>query len=200
MIWQVNRWPASTSVERMVTWSEKLGAPPGGGPRGSNRRRFVHDIGVDIDSKTHYTACQTWAREILPSAGLPAEKIDTALELMGSHSRYGGSELSSLEAKVGRDADALEYIGAIGKVRAIVRSMADGSYTGKARDFPVSLENLLGKREGSFRTDEAEDMGAERISYMRSFLERIEQELRFGDSRCHKYPRPQGGSAADVRI
>jgi hypothetical protein len=78
---------------------------------------------------------------------------------------------------VGQDADALEYIGAIGILRAVVRGLNDGSFSGKISDFPEYLRSVLAKVEGTFHTGKAEELGQSRLKYMRSFLERIEQEL-----------------------
>jgi uncharacterized protein len=166
-------------VERMAAWCEKLGRPLGADLETLIAGALVHDTGVTIDRKTHYTAGRGRAKDILLEAGFPAEKVDAALQVMEAHSRYGGPEPSSLEAKVGQDADALEYIGAIGIVRAVVRGLTDGSYSGRASEFPAFLTSILGKVEGTFHTEQAERLGTERIAYMKSFLERITKELDF---------------------
>jgi hypothetical protein len=78
---------------------------------------------------------------------------------------------------VGQDADALEYIGAIGILRTVVRGLSDGSFSGKISDFPEYLRSILAKVEGTFHTKRAEELGRSRLEYMKSFLERIEKEL-----------------------
>lgn len=105
------------------------------------------------------------------------DKIESALHVLEAHSRYGGPNALTVEAKVGQDADALEYIGAIGILRAVIRGLADGSFTGKVSEFPDYLRVLLGKIEGAFHTEAAREIGARRIEYMYHFLEHIEQEL-----------------------
>jgi len=85
-----------------------------------------------------------------------------ALHVLESHSRYGGPDPNTLEAKVGQDADALEYIGAIGIIRAVVRGLNDGSFDGKICNFPDILRSILAKVEGTFHTKQAEELGRSR--------------------------------------
>ncbi|RJQ80167.1 MAG: HD domain-containing protein [Desulfobacteraceae bacterium] len=164
-------------VERMTGWCRKLGPAEGADMQSLVAGALVHDIGVLHDRKYHYVVGRPFAVEILRDAGLPEEKIEPALHVLESHSRYGGPNPESIEARVGQDADALEYIGAIGILRAVVRGMTDGSFNGRISDFPDYLKNLLKKVEGTFHTEAARKIGTQRIEYMRRFLERIESEL-----------------------
>ena len=164
-------------VERMTTWCQKLGTPAGADMTSLVPGALVHDIGVLYDRKFHYTAGKPVAANILRNAGLAEESIEPALHVLESHSRYGGPQPTSIEARVGQDADALEYIGAIGILRAVIRGLTDGSYNARISDFPDYLRNLLAKVEGTFHTEAAEKIGTERIEFMHRFLERIEREL-----------------------
>lgn len=101
------------------------------------------------------------------------------MHVMECHSRYGGPEPKTLEAEVARDADALEYLGAIGIVRAVVRGLKDGSFSGRAEDFPEFLRRLIAKLEHTFQIEEARLLGEERIKFMKKFLQRMELELSF---------------------
>lgn len=166
-------------VERMTTWCQKLGQNLNIDLEALTAGALVHDIGVTIDRKTHYSAGLDLARQILTENGLEQEKVDPALHVMQAHSRYGGPEPETAEAQIAQDADALEYIGAIGIVRAVVRGLNDGSFSGKAADFPQYLRELLSKVSSSFHTQEAEQYGHSRIAYMHSFLEQMEKELKF---------------------
>jgi uncharacterized protein len=166
-------------VERMTTWCQKLGQNRNIDLDALTAGALVHDTGVTIDRKTHYSAGLDLARQILTENGLEQEKVDPALHVMQAHSRYGGPEPKTLEAQIAQDADALEYIGAIGIVRAVVRGLNDGSFSGKAADFPQYLRELLSKVSASFHTQEAEQYGHSRIAYMHSFLEQMEKELKF---------------------
>ncbi|MFH2126215.1 MAG: phosphohydrolase, partial [Pseudomonadota bacterium] len=116
--------------------------------------------------------------EVLREAGLSEEKIEPALHVMQAHSRYGGPEPQTLEAKIGQDADALEYLGAIGVVRLVVRGLKDGSFDGKISKFPDFMRSIIAKVDDTFHTDKAEELGRERLEFMRRFNERIELEIK----------------------
>jgi uncharacterized protein len=183
-IWQhvkvdlANEPVASTDhVERMTRWCQELGPAIDADMEVLIPGALLHDVGVVINRKKHYVVGRTRAAEILRDSGFPEEKIDATLHVLEAHSRYGGPEPQTTEAKVGQDADALEYIGAIGILRAVVRGLNDGSFSGKISDFPEYLRSVLAKVEGTFHTEKAEELGQSRLKYMRSFLERIEQEL-----------------------
>jgi len=169
---------ASTDhVERMTRWCQKLGRAVDADMEILIAGALLHDVGVLINRKKHYVVGRRRAEAILRESGFPEDKIDAALHVLEAHSRYGGPDPQTTEAKVGQDADALEYIGAIGILRAVVRGLNDGSFSGKISDFPEYLRSILAKVEGTFHTEKAEELGRSRLKYMRSFLERIEKEL-----------------------
>jgi uncharacterized protein len=166
-------------VERMTTWCQRIGPAQGADMEVLVAGGLLHDVGVVIDRKTHYAVGRTRAKEILDQMGFPDEKIAASLHVLESHSRYGGPTPKSVEAQIGRDADALEYVGAIGIMRALIRGLNDGSFNGKICDFPGFLRSTLDKVEDTFYTKEAEEIGRSRLLYMKRFLERIEKELNF---------------------
>jgi uncharacterized protein len=166
-------------VLRMTEWCSRIGSQVGADMEILLSGALVHDVGVVIERKTHYLVGRDRAREIMDRSGLPEGKREPAVHVLEAHSRYGGPEPQSLEAQVGQDADALEYIGAIGIVRAIVRGMTDGSFDGSADSFPEYLRTLLGKVESTLHTAEATKIGEGRVDYMRGFLVRLESELAF---------------------
>ncbi len=170
---------SSDHVLRMTEWCSRLGSQVGADMETLLAGALLHDVGVVIERKTHYLVGRERARAIMEQAGFPEAKREAVVHVLESHSRYGGPEPESLEAKVGQDADALEYIGAIGIVRAIVRGNTDGSFDGSVDSFPDYLRALLGKVESTFHTAGVLPIGQSRIDYMRAFLERIERELAF---------------------
>ncbi|MBU1155374.1 MAG: HD domain-containing protein [Proteobacteria bacterium] len=165
-------------VERMVTWSQKLSQGLEPDPEVLVAGALVHDIGVVLDRPKHFEAGIPLAREVLREAGLSEDKIEPALHVMQAHSRYGGPEPQTLEAKIGQDADALEYLGAIGVVRLVVRGLKDGSFDGKISKFPDFMRSIIAKVDDTFHTEKAEELGRERLEFMRRFNERIEQEIK----------------------
>jgi uncharacterized protein len=165
-------------VERMTTWCQKLGEAAGANMDVLTAGALLHDVGVTVNRKLHYKVGRQRAAEILKEVGFPEEMAEEALHVLESHSRYGGPDPRTLEAKVGQDADALEYIGAIGILRAVVRGLNDGSFDGKIDSFPDYLRSILAKVEGTFHTKQAAAFGRPRLAYMKSFLEHIEKELK----------------------
>ncbi len=171
---------ASTDhIERMTSWCQKLGPEAGADMEVLVAGALLHDVGVVIDRKRHFAVGRNRATEILKKVGFPEDKIDAALHVLEAHSRYGGAPApSTTEAEVGQDADALEYIGAIGIIRAVIRGLNDGSFDGKVNGFSAYLRSILAKVEGTFHTGRAGEMGRARVEFMRTFLERIEKELK----------------------
>ncbi len=166
-------------VVRMTYWCQKLGRELGANLEVLTAGALVHDIGVPINRKEHFLVGRDRGAAVLKASGLPEEKIGKAVHVLESHSRYGGPQPETLEAQIGQDSDALEYIGAIGLVRAVVRGLTDGSFNGRIETFPSFLRALLTKVEGTFHTSAAEKIGRDRIEFMKSFLKRMEDELRF---------------------
>jgi uncharacterized protein len=164
-------------VDRMTTWCQKLGPSAGADMDILTPGALLHDVGVVVDRKKHYVVGRARASEILKEVGFPEGKIPAVLHVLEAHSRYGGPDPDTVEAKVGQDADALEYIGGIGILRAVVRGLNDGSFDGKISSFPNYLRSILAKVEGTFHTDQAEEIGRTRIEYMTRFLARIDKEL-----------------------
>ena len=166
-------------VQRMTTWCQKLARDRKVDTEALTAGALVHDIGVTIDRKTHYTAGLDLARDILTRSDLEQEKIQPALHVMETHSRYGGPEPKTPEAQIAQDADALEYIGAVGILRAVIRGLNDKSFDGNINSFPEYLNSLLYRVSSSLHTQKAQDYAKKRIEFMESFLEQLEKEVNF---------------------
>jgi uncharacterized protein len=169
---------SSDHVERMVTWCQKFGPAEGADLEILVAGALVHDIGVLSNRKNHYFAGRERALEIFRVADIPEDKVRGALEVMETHSRYGGPDPQTIEAKVGQDSDAMEYIGAIGIIRMVVRGMIDGSFNGRASDFPDYMRSILAKVD-TFHTGQAKEMGDGRLAFMEGFLKQLEKELKY---------------------
>jgi HD superfamily phosphodiesterase len=164
---------------RMTSWCQKLGRQLGADLEVLTAGALVHDIGVPINRKEHYLVGRDRGAAVLKESGLPEEKIGKAVHVLESHSRYGGPQPETIEAQIGQDSDALEYIGAIGLVRAVVLRLTDGSFNGRIETFPSFLRALLTKVAGTFHASAVGKIGRDRIEFMKSFLKRLEDELRF---------------------
>lgn len=166
-------------VARMTTWCERLAMDKNVDKLALVAGALLHDIGVVIDRKIHYSAGLTEAGKILREIGFPEDKIEKAIHVIEAHSRYGGPDPQTVEAKIAQDADALEYIGAIGIIRAVVRGIKDGTFSGRVSDFPAYLRSIFAKVEKTFHTTEAENVGNARIKFMKDFISIVEKELNF---------------------
>ena len=61
------------------------------------------------------------ARAFLGELGFKEDEIKKILHVIEAHSRYGGPDPRTLEAKILQDVDAIEYVGAVGLIRGIVQ-------------------------------------------------------------------------------
>ncbi|MDZ7760508.1 MAG: HD domain-containing protein [Desulfovermiculus sp.] len=166
-------------VQRMTTWCQKLARDREMDIEALTAGALVHDVGVTVDRKTHYTAGLNLAQDILAQSGLEQEKIQPALHVMETHSRYGGPEPKTPEAQIAQDADALEYIGAVGILRAVIRGLNDKTFDGNINNFPEYLNSLLNRVSSSLHTQKSEDYAKTRIEFMESFLEQLKKEINF---------------------
>jgi HD superfamily phosphodiesterase len=103
-------------VERMTTRCKSFGTDVGVLVSGA----LLHDTGVVVDRRKHCEVEKIRAAEILKNTEFPKEKIDVAFHVGEAQSRYGGPDPQTIEARIAQDADALEYGGAIGFIRAVV--------------------------------------------------------------------------------
>ena len=80
---------------------------------------LMHDIGhLSIDKTQHHTdLSSSMASELLTTCNVPADKQEAILHAIAAHSFSLGIEPRTLEAKVVRDADRLDSLGAIGILR-----------------------------------------------------------------------------------
>jgi len=137
---------------------------------------WLHDIGVAIDKATHYDVGAELSRGFLLGLGYDAELVEQVCHAIATHSRYGGADPETIEAKVLQDADAVEYVGAIGLARAFVRDRESGAYDGNVGDVPAMIDRLI-DHIGFLYTQRAQELIDERIAFMRLYQTRLVQEL-----------------------
>ncbi len=137
---------------------------------------LLHDIGVAADKATHYEISAELSRGFLLGLNYDDDIVQQVCHAIVTHSRYGGPEPKTLEAKIIHDADAVEYVGAIGLARAFVRGFENGSYTGDVNSVPDVINQLI-SHIGVLYTQRARDIIDDRIQFMRLFQARLNQEL-----------------------
>jgi len=164
-------------LERAYEWCRKIGKERGADIGILLTAALLHDIGVPIDRKKHYEAALPKAGAFLVELGLKEDEIKRILHMIEAHSRYGGPTPQSLEAKILQDVDAIEYVGAVGLIRGIVRALHEGSFNGRIEDVPRLIDDLIKRVEGNFYTEEAKCIVEKRIAFLKLFSDRLKKEL-----------------------
>jgi len=164
-------------LERAYEWCQKVGRAKGAEMEILLTAALLHDIGVPIDRKKHYEAALPKARVFLGELGFKEDEIQRILHVIEAHSRYGGPDPQTLEAKILQDVDAIEYVGAVGLIRGIVRALHEGSFNGKVEETPKVIDDLIKRVEGSFYTEEAKRVVEKRIAFLKTFSDRLKKEL-----------------------
>jgi uncharacterized protein len=144
---------------------------------------WLHDLGVFIghrpesedDLKTwdHVAYITEKAPAILTEAGFPEEKIPAVLEVIRTH--QPNDTPLTLEAKIARDADILEQLGAIGITRILAKLGSDTrflTFTDALHALKKQLETLPNK----LHLEESKKLAASRIELMGSFIQSLESE------------------------
>jgi uncharacterized protein len=113
---------------------------------------LLHDIGVPINKERHYEIGALLAQGILLQFGFTEDEIEPIAHAIEAHSRYGGPDPQTLEGWILQDADAVEYVGATGLARAIVRGLESGhgAWSGPRPRSHCLLESLpraIGSRD-----------------------------------------------------
>jgi uncharacterized protein len=164
-------------LERAYEWCQKVGRARGADMEILLTAALLHDIGVPIDRKRHYETALPKARAFLGELGFKEDEIKKILHVIEAHSRYGGPDPQTLEAKILQDVDAIEYVGAVGLIRGIVRALHEGSFNGKVEETLKVIDDLIKRVEGNFYTEEAKHVVEKRIAFLKAFSDRLKKEL-----------------------
>lgn len=164
-------------LERAYEWCQKIGGGRSADMEILLTAALLHDIGLPIDRKKHYEAGLQKARAFLDKLGFKEDEIKRILHVIEAHSRYGGPEPQTLEAKILQDVDAIEYVGAVGLIRGIVRALHESSFSGKVEGVPKLIDDLIKRVEGNFYTEEAKRIVEKRIAFLKLFSDRLNKEL-----------------------
>jgi len=164
-------------LERAYEWCQKIGRTRGAEMEILLTAALLHDIGVPIDRKRHYETALPKARVFLGELGFKEDEIKRILHVIEAHSRYGGPDPETLEAKILQDVDAIEYVGAVGLIRGIVRALHEGSFSGKVEEVPKLIDDLIRMVGGNFYTEDAKRIVEKRITFLKLFSDRLKKEL-----------------------
>lgn len=155
---------------------------------------YLHDlVNVPKNSPQRSQASRLSAQAAFPilrGLGLNRQEIDAAAHAIEAHSYSAGLDANSDEARILRDADRLDAIGAIGIARAFRVSAGLGqaiyhpddpfAANRALDDGPYAIDHwrikLLGLRD-SMATQTGRNMAVERTDLMLSFLHQMAREL-----------------------
>lgn len=134
---------------------------------------LLHDCGYAEDWQQHEKTSARKARGILEKTSFPREKIEQVASCIESHRFSVKGKDESVEAKILRDADKLEAIGAIGIARCF---MWTGEHKTTFRIAVAHFHEKLLKVKGSMQTNTGKKIACERHEFMKKFLEELEKE------------------------
>jgi uncharacterized protein len=156
---------------------------------------LMHDIGhLSSDTSLHHAdLSMSMAGELLVAYDISAETREAILHAITAHSFSLGIEPRTLEAKVVRDADRLDSLGAIGILRWAITGTV--RRTGETQtyhpDDPFAEWHTLDDRrymldhfftkllklDGTMATRTGRVLAQERIAFMRTYLDEFRKEL-----------------------
>jgi uncharacterized protein len=156
---------------------------------------LLHDIGyLSSDTPLHHAdLSMSMAGELLITFGISAVTLEAILHAIAAHSFSLGIEPRTLEAKVVRDADRLDSLGAIGILRWAITGTV--RRTGETQtyhpDDPFAEWHTLDDRSymldhfftkllklnGTMATHTGRVLAQERIAFMRTYLDEFRKEL-----------------------
>ena len=164
-------------VSRVVALSLEIGKSEGACLETIEAAALLHDIAVPICPANHYEVGAVLAVGVFAKMGYAPQEIEAICHAIEAHSRYGGPEPATIEAKCIYDADAIDYVGAIGLARGIGRASAKGEYTGDvARLLPIG-RSLIDSVRGICYTRKGKELMESRIRNTEKALAVLESEL-----------------------
>jgi uncharacterized protein len=144
---------------------------------------WMHDLGVFLGHRPKdsaelarwdhipYTVGKT--RELLAGWGFPAAKMDAVAEAIRTHQVHDNP--MQIEGLLLRDADILEQLGAMGALRALVKTGRDTRYPTFSSVLPV-LRRAADQLPGQLRLASAKLLAVERVDLLRRLVAAIEAE------------------------
>jgi uncharacterized protein len=144
---------------------------------------YLHDAAVPIlGNKDHHENAARVIGNLLHDIGLPVEKHSKVFAAIRTHSRQErGLVPASIEAQILKDADGIDGIGAVGILRAVLRSFKGGTYDGNVNENGLKLvKSRILNIQGSgstFFTEEGQKMAEDKIKFLHLFMSQLQDEL-----------------------
>lgn len=154
---------------------------------------LLHDLGrTRPDKGRHHAEISVEiARELLEPYMLPPEQLTGIVHAIAAHSYKHGVEARTLEARVLRDADRLDSIGALGIMRWAVTGTKKHIPYSYHPDDPFGEQRELNEKkylldqfykkfltvQDVLTTDTARELARGRVEFMHAYLEELKQEL-----------------------
>jgi uncharacterized protein len=144
---------------------------------------FLHDLGVFIghrpeDEATlkgwdHVAYAIAQAPAILTEAGFPTEKIPAVLEVIRTHQPQDTP--TTVEAKIARDADILEQLGAVGITRTLAKLGSDTRFH-TFTDALNALKKQLQHLPAQLQLESSKTLARPKLEITQAFINSLEQE------------------------
>jgi uncharacterized protein len=140
---------------------------------------YLHDIAVPVfGAERHNERAAEVAADLLEEIGFPATKKAPLFEAIHTHTRYYETNPQTVEAKILKDADGIDYIGTVGILRGVVRSLRNKSYDGNVSENATKMmENLIATSAGTFSTDKGQKMAEDRMNAVKRYIAEIQAEM-----------------------
>ena len=140
---------------------------------------YLHDIAVPVlGPANHEEKAAEVAGDLVDNIGVPPEKQPLIFEVIRMHTRHSKPEPQMLEARILKDADGLDYIGAVGIMRGVMRSQQRKLYCGNvSAQGKAALDDLTDTVRGTFVTPAGQHLAAERIEFVKMFAKQLAAEI-----------------------
>jgi uncharacterized protein len=156
---------------------------------------LLHDLGrlTHDETRHHADLSVIHARELLTRHQVPPDKQDAILHAIDAHSFSKGLQPRTLEARIVRDADRLDSLGAIGILRWAITGTQRGTLETRSYhpDDPFAEWHLLDDRRymldhfyskllklsDTMSTQTGRKLAERRTRFMRTYLDEFKDEL-----------------------
>lgn len=139
---------------------------------------WLHDIGTfgefACDGEAPPECAARAAERILPEVGFPAEKVATVGRIIREHS-FEGDDRDTIEARVLRDADMLEFLGAIGLAR-LLSIVESEDWVPEPRTAITIALDFAERLPGMLFYETSRLMAAERVAETTAFVDALGAE------------------------